>query len=160
MWVQILGAVPGIGVMGDQLFAVEPASVLGVGLNISGQLTRQAWLTGIATGNDVLTPGNFPFAIPLPVGVPDPIFGLGQKGAAHDPAPPGAGAGPDRPILELRRMPHGINTHDFTEIAMGIFDYVVALNSPVPGAAYARVGRAPRAVKATQILGYYLAGGH
>jgi hypothetical protein len=158
MWTQILATAAVPGGIGAQLFAVEPGAVAGLGLGISTQLTRQAWLTGIATGNDVLTPGNFPFALPLPPGVPDPIFGLGGMGGVHDPAPPGGG--PDRPILELRRMPHGVSTHNFTEIAMGIFDYVVALNGPPAAVAYARVPRVPRAVKNIQRLGYFLAGGH
>jgi len=58
-------------------------------------------------------------------------------------------------------MRQGVPPHEFTEIAMGIFDYVVALNSAAVGVhpAYARAARPVKTVKNAQKLSYWLAGG-
>lgn len=139
------------GGIAGQLFASEPASVLGMGLVISGSLTRQAWIAGISQNNDLLTPTTFPSVAARPQ-----MFGLGELGGAHDPDPTGGGV--PRPILELRRMMQHIAPHDFTEMAMGVFDYIVALNAAGPGVnpAYQRVARAQKQPKAGQKLSYKL----
>ena len=154
MWTQILAHVGVAGGMAGQLFALEPASVAGLGLNISGSLTRRRWIRGISQGNDRLTPATFPSVPARPQ-----LFGLGGMGAAHDNVGPGGAIA--APILELRRMRQGVTPHEFTEIAMGLFDYVVALNSAGAGVhpAYARAARPVKAVKNAQKLSYWLAGG-
>lgn len=154
MWTQILAYVGVAGGMAGQLFALEPASVAGMGFNISGSLTRQNWIRGISQGNDQLTPATFPSAPARPQ-----LFGLGGMGAVHDNVGPGGAIA--APILELRRMRQGVLPHEFTEIAMGLFDYVVALNSAAAGVhpAYARAARPVKAVKNAQKLSYWLAGG-
>jgi hypothetical protein len=143
------------GGLNAQLFAVEPATVAGAGLNISGSLTRNAWLSGISQGNDLLTSLTFPSVPARPH-----LFGLGGFGNLQGPDPTGGGV--LRPIVELRRMRQGVNPHDFTEIAMGVYDYVVALNAAAPGAhppPYARVARAVKAPTLGQKLNYWWAGG-
>jgi hypothetical protein len=75
------------------------------------------------------------------------MFGLGALGAGHDVVNPGAGA-LNAPVFEMRRMMGGgmlgIGVHGFTEQALGVFDYVRALNSAGAGvhpAAYTRSAR-------------------
>jgi hypothetical protein len=152
---QILTHVGVVGGLTAPLFALEPQETAALGLNISGQLTRNAWLSGITQGNDRLTRFTFPSAPERPY-----LQGLG--GLQHIQGPDPTGGGVLRPVLELRRIQQNILPHDFTEIAMGIYDYIVALNAAGPGAhpaPYARVARAQKQPKLGQWLRYGLAGG-
>lgn|GEM_PF-3319109 len=142
------------GGMGVQLFGVDPANAPGAGL--SGNLTRQAWVAGISQGNDLLTTPTFPHAAAGPQ-----LFGLGAMGPHHEHVDP-AGANVLAPVFELRRIRQGVLPHEFTEMAMGIFDHIVALNSAGPGAAHVPYNQVARNVKnptKLQNLGYNIAGG-
>ena len=78
------------------------------------------------------------------------VFGLGGVAGAHDVVNPGPGA-LNAPIIELRRMLQGVNPHDFTEMALGIFDYIRALNATAPGAVAAPYQRTHRGVAAPSL---------
>jgi hypothetical protein len=160
MWREIINTAGVTGSINGQVFAQEPLTVVNAGLNISGSLTRQAWLEGISQNHDQLTANNFPFAAPLPNNIPNPFFGLGAMGDKHDNVDP-TNTNIQAPILELRRMPQGVNPHDFTEKAMGIFDHIVALNSAAFGVhpQYQPVAREQKVPKITQKVAYQFAGG-
>jgi hypothetical protein len=82
----------------------------------------------------------------------DQVFGLGGFGPAHDFVPPGPAAR-DAPLLELRRMRPGVDAHEFTEIALGLFDYIRALNAAgAPGAPVGPYQRGVRAVAAPSVV--------
>jgi hypothetical protein len=126
-----------------QLFTNNPTVPAGQGIAIAGQLSRETWLDNITLGVDQLTAANFPNALAQPH-----MFGLGARGGHHE----GTGGGA-APVFELRRMQQHITPHHFTEIAMGIFDYLVALNSAAgPGAGpYAHPNRAVKNLQAAQL---------
>jgi hypothetical protein len=63
----------------------------------------------------------------------DQLFGLGAMGGKHDMVNP-AGGGMKAPIFELRRMRQNVDVHTFTEMALGVYDHIVALNATAPGA--------------------------
>lgn len=75
------------------------------------------------------------------------LFGLGGMGGAHDVVNPGPGA-VNAPIIELRRMLQGVDPHDFTEMALGIFDYIRALNATAAGGVAAPYQRTHRNIAA------------
>jgi len=152
MFTQIV-AQAGIGNgLGAQIFAFDP--LFAPGLNISTSLTRRRWLRGISQNNDRLTPATFPSVPAQPQ-----LAGLGEMGATQDPDPTGGVVA--RPIFELRRMRQSVTPHAFTKMAMGVFDFVLALNAAGPGVhpAYARVPRPHVQPKWHQKLRYKLAGG-
>jgi hypothetical protein len=153
MWTQIIAAGVGGG-LGGPLIVNEPIVTAGLGLNISGNLTRLGWITNISQGVDQLTTANFPSAPEQPH-----LFGLGGLGGTHDA---GTGPGVNAPIFELRRMMQGMAPHRFTEVAMGVFDYIVGLNNTAAGVvapAYANVARPVKNVKLGQKFSYWWAGG-
>ncbi|MHC1757841.1 MAG: DUF4157 domain-containing protein [Methanosarcina sp.] len=155
MWTQIVAAGVGGG-LGVPLIANEPLVTRGLGLNISGNLTRLGWIMNVSQGIDQLTSANFPSALEQPH-----LFGLGGLGGGHD-AGVGPAPGANAPIFELRRMMNGMHPHDFTEVAMGVFDYIVGLNNAAAGAvapAYGRVARPAKSPKFGQKFNYWWAGG-
>lgn len=155
MWTHIVVAGIGGG-LGVPLIAHEPVVTQGLGLNISGNLTRQGWITNVSQGIDQLTSANFPSVPERPH-----LFGLGGFGGGHD-AGVGPAPGTGAPIFELRRMINNMHPHDFTEMAMGVFDYIVGLNNAAAGAvapAYGRVARPAKSLKLGQRFNYWFAGG-
>jgi hypothetical protein len=141
--------VPG-GIAG-QLFQHEPHAVRRRRLRISRSLTRRRWLREISQGNDLLTSASFPAAAARPQ-----LFGLGGKGAQHDTVDP-TGANLQAPIFELRRIRKSVTPHYFAEMAMGIFDYIIALNAGAANPQYNPVARNPKHPKNLQKLLYEVA---
>jgi hypothetical protein len=142
------------GGLAAQLFQFEPAVPAAAvpPVNISGSLSRSQWLSGISQNNDLLTSLTFPSAPARPH-----MFGLGGFGALQGPDPTGGGV--LRPILEFRRMAAGVAPHTFTEVAMGVYDYIVALNAAGAGVhpAYNRVARRAKSPTLGQKLSYWWA---
>ena len=143
MWKDILAAAGVAGGLEAQLFAQEPFEAEKEA-SLSESLTRDAWLRCISIGHDLLTRSTFP-SVP---GRAD-MEGMGALGRKHDiVGQPGARVA--APVLELRRIMTGVNPHDFAEMAMGVFDYIVALNKNRQDPSYARVKRAASTVTAGQ----------
>lgn len=139
----------GAGVVAAPLFVIDPATVIGFGFNFPGSLQRDQWLRGITQRNDLLTSNTFPSVPARPH-----LFGLGEFGNMQDADPTGGGV--NRPIFELRRMRKDVSPHEFTEIAMGVFDYIVDLNTGMGNnATYAPVLRAAKQPKYFQKFRFY-----
>jgi hypothetical protein len=160
MWRDILTRAGVAGGIDQPLFVADPTAAQGA--RLPSALSRRQWLDGILDGEDRLTSEHIapirttyqltPSQVNLlerlgdDTGVvganPTPeqadklteyretqLFGLGGMGDKHENVGPGV----DAPIFELRRMLQNIDTHHFTEMALGVFDYLAALNNSAPG---------------------------
>lgn len=128
---------------------------------VAGQVltpAQAALLNANGFGRVAGTAATAPEAVVLTQQRSNVLFGLGGLGPAHDVVNPGVGA-VNAPIFELRRMYQGVTPHAFTEMALGIFDYIRALNATAAGlpGAYARVPRAVSALTLGQKFRFYRA---
>jgi hypothetical protein len=180
LWIEILDQA-GLGRdLHQPVFANDPGAARGASLPTA--LSRVQWLSGILIGEDRLTsahvaaiqPGRImsnaqadvldtrygdataaggqPATADQAANLTDfrkqQLFGLGSLGDRHEAVGPNI----QSPIFELRRMMQNVSTHEFTEMALGVYDFLARLNAANPGEAVAPYQRQQRRVAKPDVI--------